>query len=108
MTNECCSAGDATERAKAIVEEAWRQTCVGPGEFDDYAVPLIAAALTSTEPQALPVGPRELKPITMSDVRLMAGEGKLFPADVLNAVNAVLKMRLSSLLPRPQRSTQGD
>jgi hypothetical protein len=44
-----CSAG-TTERAKAIVEEAWRQTCAGPGEFDDYAVPLIAAALA--EPQA--------------------------------------------------------
>ena len=37
----------ATEQAKAIVEEAWRQTCAGPGEFDDYAVTLIADALRS-------------------------------------------------------------
>jgi hypothetical protein len=62
--------------------------------------------LNEPQPVALPIGPRELKPITMSDIRLMAGEGKLTPKDVLAAANAVLKMRLSSLLPRPQRGTE--
>jgi hypothetical protein len=33
------------------------------------------------------------KPITMSDVRLAAGEGKLSAHDVLAAVNAILRQR---------------
>jgi hypothetical protein len=45
---------DATTRAKAIVEEAWRQTCLGGGEFDDYVVPLIASALSSNAGAPLP------------------------------------------------------
>lgn len=46
---------DRLSRAKAIVEEAWRQTCSGAGEFDDYAVKLIAAALPD-EPQTAQAG----------------------------------------------------
>lgn len=34
-----------------------------------------------------------IKPITMQDVRLCAGEGKLRAHDVLNGANAVLHMR---------------
>lgn len=36
-----------------------------------------------------------IKPITMSEVRLCAGEGKLAAHDVLAACNAVLRMRVS-------------
>lgn len=36
-------------------------------------------------------------PITMQDVRLCAGEGKLREVDVLNAVNAILKRRSGDL-----------
>jgi hypothetical protein len=39
-------------------------------------------------------------PITMQDIRLCAGEGKLSAATVLQATNAVLRMR-SSLRPKP-------
>lgn len=35
------------------------------------------------------------KPLTMSDIRLVAGEGKLTAHDVLAAANAVLRRRLS-------------
>ncbi len=36
----------------------------------------------------------EVRPITMQDVRLAAGEGKLSAHDVLNAVNAILRNRV--------------
>lgn len=38
--------------------------------------------------------------ITMSDVRLVAGEGKLSATDTLAAVNAVLRMRASQQFGR--------
>ncbi|HMI56396.1 MAG TPA: hypothetical protein VK494_09425 [Gemmatimonadaceae bacterium] len=83
LTNEPQrSAGNDTERAKAIVAEAWRQTCAGPGEFDDYAVPLIAAALSSAEPQAaadtIPVPKVALKWLFGEDA---AADGKTFGED---------------------------
>ena len=65
-------------------DDPW-MTC---GERDDQC-----AALGIDDPFA--EIDRLRKPLTMSDIRLVAGEGKLTAHDVLAAANAVLRGRLS-------------
>jgi len=82
---------------------------------NDAVIALSKPALSQpAQAPALPIGPVELKPITMNDIRLHAGEGKLRAQDVLAAANAVLRMRQSNLPQSlrgepqaPPRSVQG-
>lgn len=62
-------------------------------DSDRIAGPSAARGRAGVEP-----GPSEA--ITMSDIRLMAGEGKLSAHDVLNAANAVLRMRSRQMAQR--------
>jgi hypothetical protein len=58
-----------------------------------------ARVLWNKRHQVIPaqcVDPSEFKPLTMSDIRLMAGEGKLSAHDVLAAANAALRLRKNS------------
>jgi len=41
-----------------------------------------------------------MNPLTMSDIRLVAGEGKLSAKDILAAVNGVLRMRADQQVGR--------
>lgn len=74
-----------TTDEKRVVDFIWER---GAGGGDDPIGFILASYAYLVEKR------KELrKPITMSDIRLVAGEGKLSASDVLAAANAVLRTR---------------
>jgi hypothetical protein len=84
--------GDSVERVSTdnvFIDAVWCGSCLATMPPHDPDVPN-AVRRWNTRSHAAPKHER-VRPLTMQDVRLMAGEGELSAVDVLAACNAVLR-----------------